>query len=69
MFATRGLRILSNQIKQFRYVSSLAKNMESHEIVPDVIPVAPKEVCKVSSKQKSYKLKYIIKRKKYVWIF
>lgn len=32
----------------FRFLSALAKNMEKHAIVPDVIDKIPKEVCEVN---------------------
>ncbi|XP_065341880.1 protein D2-like isoform X1 [Cloeon dipterum] len=41
-----GRQIISNVVK--RSISVLARNMEQHGIVPDVIDVAPSEVAKVS---------------------
>ncbi|EAT40755.1 AAEL007549-PA [Aedes aegypti] len=42
----RGLLFSTNSIRLF--VSSVAKSMDKHQVVPDVIPVAPAEVAKVS---------------------
>lgn len=35
----------------YRFLSVLAKNMDKHAVVPDVVDVAPKEVAEVCIKQ------------------
>jgi hypothetical protein len=45
VLGSSGRQVVSNVVK--RSISSLARSMEQHGVVPDVIDVAPTEVAKV----------------------